>query len=328
MAFKEWDKLSIRTGSGSECAAIAPVIVSASRSTDIPGFYSKWFIDRLNQGHVVWVNPFNRRSQYVSFQETRVIVFWTKNPEPIRHYLNEIDQKGIHYYFQYTLNDYENEGFEPGVPLIEKRIETFCRLSEKLGKARVIWRFDPLILTHSSGVEELLEKIRGIGDQIHAFTENLVISFVDINAYRKVRNNFRSHHIDGREFDAQKMADLAKGLESLNQSWKLKIATCGETADLKRYGICHNRCIDGALMVRLFQADTRLMTFLGYRKGVIPGCDDWAYLKDKGQRKACGCIVSKDIGMYGTCGHGCVYCYASRFPGSAPKNRDNRDGLF
>jgi len=315
MAFKEWDKLSIRTGSGSECVAIAPVIISASRSTDIPGFYSKWFVDRLNQGHVVWVNPFNRRSRYVSFEKTRVIVFWTKNPEPILRYLNEIDQKDIHYYFQYTLNDYENEGFEPGVPLIEKRIETFCRLSEKLGKARVIWRFDPLILTHKLGVDELLEKIRGIGDQIHAFTEKLVISFVDIDAYRKVRNNFRNHHIDGREFDSQNRANLAQGLEALNQSWNLKISTCGETADLKSYGIGHNRCIDDALMVRLFQADTRLMSFLGYRKGIIPGCDDWDYMKDKGQRKACGCIVSKDIGMYDTCGHGCIYCYASRFPG-------------
>ena len=157
MAFKEWDKISIRTASGLECVAIAPVIISASRSTDIPGCYSKWFIDRLNQGDVVWVNPFNRRSQHVSFEKTRVIVFWTKNPDPIVRYLNEIDQKDIHYYFQYTLNDYENEGFEPNVPLIEKRIDTFYRLSEKLGKERVIWRFDPLILTHTLGVDELLE---------------------------------------------------------------------------------------------------------------------------------------------------------------------------
>jgi hypothetical protein len=313
MPFKEWNKISIRTGLGFECVAIAPVIISASRSTDIPGFYSKWFVDRLNQGHVPWVNPFNRRSQYISFENTRVIVFWTKNPDPIFPCLNEIDQKGIHYYFQYTLNDYVNEGFEPKVPLIEKRIESFCRLSEKLGKERVIWRFDPLILTQALGVDELLEKIKVVGDQIHAFTEKLVISFVDINAYRKVRNNFRNHHVDGREFNLQDMTQLAQGLLALNQSWNLEIATCGETADLKRYGIAHNRCIDDALMVRLFQADTRLMSFLGYQKGVSPGSDEWDYMKDRGQRKACGCIVSKDIGMYDSCGHGCIYCYANRF---------------
>ena len=319
MAFKKWDKISIRTGIGSECVAIAPVIISASRSTDIPAYHPEWFIDRLNQGHIEWVNPFNGSSQLVSFEKTRVIVFWTKNPDPLISYLDKIDQKGIHYYFQYTLNDYENEGFEPHVPLIGKRIESFCRLSEKLGKERVIWRFDPLILTCSVGVDELLEKIRGVGDQLHAFTEKLVISFVDINAYKKVQINFRNHHVDGREFDSQDMARLAQGLSALNQSWNLKISTCGETADLKRYGIMHNRCIDGALMVRLFQADTQLMSFLGYQKVDCPGSDDWTRMKDKGQRKACGCIVSKDIGRYDTCGHGCIYCYANRFSGNASK---------
>ena len=306
-------------GMGSECVAIAPVIISASRSTDIPAYHPEWFIDRLNQGHVEWVNPFNGRSQLVSFEKARVIVFWTKNPDPLISYLDKIDQKGIHYYFQYTLNDYENEGFEPNVPLIGKRIESFCRLSEKLGKERVIWRFDPLILTRSVGVDELLEKIRGVGDQLHAFTEKLVISFVDINAYKKVQINFRNHHVDAREFDPQDMARLAQGLSALNQSWNLKISTCGETADLKRYGIVHNRCIDGALMVRLFQADTQLMSFLGYQEADCPGSDDWTRMKDKGQRKACGCIVSKDIGRYDTCDHGCIYCYANRFSGNASK---------
>jgi hypothetical protein len=319
MTFKAWDKIFIQTDTGSECVAIAPVIISASRSTDIPAYYPEWFIDRLNQGHVEWVNPFNGRSQLVSFEKTRVIVFWTKNPDPLISYLDEIDQKGIRYYFQYTLNDYESEGFEPNVPLIGKRMESFWRLSEKLGKERVIWRFDPLILTRSVGVDELLEKIRGVGDQIHTFTEKLVISFVDINAYKKVQINFRKHHVDGREFDSQDMARLAQGLSALNQSWNLKISTCGETADLKRYGIVHNRCIDGALMVRLFQADTQLMSFLGYQKVDYPGSDDWTRMKDKGQRKACGCIVSKDIGRYDTCDHGCIYCYANRFSGNASK---------
>jgi hypothetical protein len=320
MTFKEWEKITIRTGVGSECMAIAPVIISPSRSTDIPGFHSRWFINRLNQGHVVWINPFNGRSQYVSFEKTRVIVFWTKNPEPMVNYLDEIDQKGIHYYFQFTLNNYDNEGFEPKVPRIGKRIDTFRKLSEKLGKERVIWRFDPLILTQSLGVEDLLEKIRGVGDQIHAFTEKLVISFVDIHAYRKVRNNFRKLHVDGREFNSQDMVQLAQGLSGLNQSWNLKISACCESVDLKSYGIDPNRCIDDALMVRLFHTDDKLMSFLGDRKGMSPGCDDWGYMKDRGQRKACGCIVSKDIGMYDTCGHGCIYCYASRSAAATFRN--------
>ena len=313
---KGWDKIPLQTGLGSDSTAIAPIIVSASRSTDIPGCYAKWFIDCLDRGHVLWVNPFNRRTQVVSFEKTRVIVFWTKNPEPLLPFLDEIDRKGIHYYFQYTLNDYEAQRFEPHVPPIEKRIETFCRLSEQLGKARVIWRFDPLILTDTLGVDELLEKIRGVGDRLHEFTEKLVISFVDIAIYRKVRNNFRSHHVNGREFNPEQIAQLAQGLQELNRLWRLDMATCGETADLENYGITHNRCIDDALMIRLFKDDLRLMSFLGYQQGeVFPG-DKRIYLKDKGQRKACGCIVSKDIGRYDTCGHGCIYCYANHFSGS------------
>ena len=313
MRFQGWEKISLPAGSGVEIMAIAPVIVSASRSTDIPGFHAEWFMDCLHRGHVVWINPFNRRSQMVSFEKTRVIVFWTKNPEPILPYLDDIDRKNIHYYFNYTLNDYEAQGFEPHVPPIEKRMDTFCRLSDRLGKERVIWRFDPLILTDTLRVDELLDKIRIIGDRLHPFTEKLVISFVDIDHYRKVRNNLRNHHIEAHEFDMQQIAQLAQGLQSLNRSWHLNIATCGETVHLEHDGITHNRCIDDVLMIRLFKDDSRLMSFFGYREGVSSQSEGRIYLKDKGQRKACGCIVSKDIGMYDTCGHGCLYCYATHF---------------
>lgn len=312
MAFKGWEKIPIRTDSGSECEAIAPVIISASRSTDIPGFFAEWFMDRLRLGHLVWLNPFNRRLVHVSFQNTRVIVFWSKNPAPILGCLNEIDSRRIHYYFQFTLNDYEREGFEPGVPLLEKRMETFCRLSERLGKERVVWRFDPLILTRSLGVDELLEKIRRIGDLLHAFTETLVFSFVDIDIYKKVRNTLQKHQMDAREFDRADMIRFARGLSELNRSWNLNLASCGEAEDLAGYGIGHSRCIDDRLLIRLFHQDEGLMSFMGYRKGQPPGGDVRVYLKDKGQRKACGCFVSKDIGSYGTCGYGCIYCYANR----------------
>ena len=110
---------------GKTVEASAPVIVSASRSTDIPAFYSDWFINRFREGYVVWRNPFNQQPMYISFKNTKVIVFWTKNPKPLIPYLHELDEKGIHYYFQFTLNDYVAEGFEPKVPSVEQRVETF-----------------------------------------------------------------------------------------------------------------------------------------------------------------------------------------------------------
>ena len=139
----------ITTDSGEQVEALAPIIISASRSTDIPAFYAKWFFNRLAKGYCVWYNPFNRRKMYVSFERCKAIVFWTKNPKLILPYLHELDRRGIHYYFQFTLNDYVSEGFEPNVPSVTQRVETFRELSEMIGKERVIWRFDPLIMTPS-----------------------------------------------------------------------------------------------------------------------------------------------------------------------------------
>ena len=113
------DKVNIRTQNGELVEASAPVIISASRSTDIPAYFAKWFINRLEKGYCVWYNPFNQKPSYVSFAKTKVVVFWTKNPAPMIPYLPELDKRGIHYYFQVTLNDYEKENFEPNVPKLE-----------------------------------------------------------------------------------------------------------------------------------------------------------------------------------------------------------------
>ena len=183
-------KANIHTDKQKYVEAIAPIIISASRSTDIPAFYAKWFFNRLAKGYCVWYNPFNRQQKiYVSFARCKVIVFWTKNPKPILPYLHELDERGIHYYFQVTLNDYVNEGFEPNVLSVEERIKTFRELSERIGRERVIWRFDPLILAPTITPRMLLSRIWKIGNQLKGYTDKLVFSFVDVKTYRKVQNN-------------------------------------------------------------------------------------------------------------------------------------------
>ncbi len=303
-------RLQIVDYSGMSREAQAPVIVSASRSTDIPAFFSRWFMNRLRKGHVVWRNPFNGKPLYVSFAKTRVLVFWTKDPRPLLAYLDEIDAMGIHYYFQFTLNDYAPEGLEPNVPPLSQRVETFQALSERLGKKRVIWRFDPLMLTDTLTVERLADRIAGVAARIRGCTERLVISFADIGVYRKVRNSLARAHVSYREFTPELMVEVAQRLQSLNRDWGLKLATCAEAVDLEPYGIGHNRCIDDRLLIELFPQDGRLMDFLGVEAGLF-AAPSRPYLKDKGQRKACGCIVSKDIGRYDTCRHLCAYCYAN-----------------
>jgi len=324
MVFKGWEKAEIKTDEGEKQTGIAPLIISASRSTDIPAFYSKWFANRLEAGYCLWINPFNRKAQYISFDKTRFVVFWSKNPAPIIQHLHLLDEKDIGWYFQFTVNDYEEEGFEPNVPRLDDRIETFAMLSEKAGKERVVWRFDPLILTDKLRPTDLLAKIKRIGDQIHNYTEKLVISFADIGTYAKVKRSLKSAGVNWQEFTSQTIGEIAAGVSDLAKGWGLKVATCGEIVDLEKYGIAHNRCIDDELIMRISDSDKELAEFLGYDTGQVSlfashvssnqGTDRKQQghpLKDKGQRKECGCIVSKDIGQYNTCGHLCVYCYAN-----------------
>lgn len=312
-----WNKEKIAISNGEMVDAISPIIISASRSTDIPAFYSDWLIKRIDAGYVKWKNPFNGVYSYVSFRNARLFVFWSKNPKPMMKYLDMFDQKGFNYYFQFTLNDYDRENLEPNVPNVENRIETFIKLSERIGKGKVIWRFDPLILTDKIDVESLLRKIEGIGEKINAYTEKLVFSFADIKVYNKVQNNLRKQSIKYLEFNLSIMNDFAAKLNELNKKWNLEIATCAEKIDLDKYGIKHNRCIDDDLIIKLFSNDKALMDYLGFK--VIPAdifnnnptIVKKRDLKDKGQREFCGCILSKDIGEYNTCPHLCEYCYAN-----------------
>ena len=340
MTVKSWDKTTLvlkndqsnrespqNKSSFQIVEAIAPVIISASRPTDIPAFYADWFIDRFRKGYMKWVSPFNLKEQYISFDKTRVFVFWSKNPKKIIQYLPEIDAKNINYYFLFTLNDYENENLEPNIPPLESRIKTFIELSEKIGKDRVIWRFDPLILSDSITMEKLLQKIKNVGDNIHNFTNKLVISFVDINMYKKVQQNLNKAGLsDYREFTEEEKIIFAQKLVELNQNWNLSLYTCAEKIDLTKFGIEKNSCIDYFLLLNLFSDDRELKKFLqpSIQTQLISfdPRKNARLLKDPGQRSECGCIYSKDIGQYNTCMHLCSYCYANHSPSLVRKNYD------
>jgi hypothetical protein len=290
-------KGSVITDEGDEVSAVCPVIISASRSTDIPAYYAEWFVHRLSKGYIRWVNSFNPNLlYYVSFEKTRAIVFWSKNPKPLFPYLDTLDSVVSTYYFQYTLNDYENEGFEPSVPSLDDRIATFIALAQRLGKNRVIWRFDPVLLSPSLDMKTLLTRIAYIGDRISPYTEKLVFSFVD-TSYAKVKRQSDNYFF--RTPTSEEKEEFIKGLIYLNQRWHLVLASC---ADGTSYGteIEHNSCIDAVLLRRICRDDEVLLRYLD-KAG-----------KDPGQRPACRCIRSKDIGQYDTCLHGCVYCYATR----------------
>ena len=254
-----WEKEEIEIADGTKVLAQMPVIVSASRSTDVPAFYADWFMERLKSGYVKWFNPFNGLPLYVGFRKTRLIVFWSKNPRPMLAYLEELDRLIPNYYFQFTLNDYDAERIEPHVPPVSARVETFRQLSERLGCDRVVWRFDPLILTDKLGVKDLLEKVKRLGDQIVPFTSRLVFSFIDIAAYKKVAANMERGGVQAREFTPDEMEEMAAGIGSLVKEWGITAGTCGELRDLDRYGIEHNRCVDDRLIMKCFHHDHALI---------------------------------------------------------------------
>lgn len=335
MAKKQQDRY-VELDNGEMAKATFPVVVSASRSTDIPAFYADWFFHRLDKGYSAWTNPFNGVKSFVGYADTKFIVFWSKNPRPLLKHLDELKKRGIGCYIQYTLNDYEEEGLERGVRPLAERIETFKLLVERLGKGAVVWRFDPLILTDKIDTDKLLCKIENIGDQLREYTEKLVFSFADIESYKKVKNNLQKSHIKYIDWTKSQMEDFAKRLVVLNKSkgWNFELATCGEIADLD--GVEHNHCVDDKLMVRFGYKSPELMKFLGaeivdggYTNSLFTEIDpveipaDAISLengqhaiirknnKDKGQRIACGCMKSKDVGEYNTCPHLCEYCYAN-----------------
>ena len=191
---------------GQEVEALSPVVISASRATDLPAFYSKWFMNRLREGYTVWKNPFNQQKSYISFKNCRAIVFWSKNPLPLIPYLDEIDRQGINYYFQFTLNDYERECLELGVPPLSERVETFITLSNKLGKDRVIWRFDPIIMLPNLTPREILIKIWNISKLLQRESSSISIQ----------RNGADVSHA---AFKASGVSTCEKSLRFSNYGW-------------------------------------------------------------------------------------------------------------
>jgi len=319
-----WKKVPIQTSQG-QVNGIAPEIISASRATDIPAFYADWFFHRLEAGYVKWLNPFSGKAQFISLANARAVVFWSKNPKPIMPHLHVLDERGLGYYLHFTLNDYEDEGLEPGVPSLTSRIDTFRSLADRLGPERVIWRFDPLIQTDSIDTARLLAKIARIGERLSGYTTKLVFSLADVAIYKKVQNNLKRCGVAHREFSTTDVQELAAGIARLCQGWNMAARTCAQDIDLSAHGIGRNKCVDDDLILKVTGNHEGILRLFGMDRqeqlSLLADGDRAARLKDPGQRKACRCVISKDIGQYNTCPHGCVYCYANTSRAVVAANR-------
>ncbi|MBN1165757.1 MAG: DUF1848 domain-containing protein [Methanospirillaceae archaeon] len=282
---------------------IHPVIISASRATDIPAWYMDWFIDRIQKGSISWTNPYKRtQKQIIHFDAARIIVFWTKNPAPLIPYLSFLHDRGYFVLVLITLNNYEPESFEPNLPPLSFRIQSLIDVSKHLSKEQIIWRYDPIIITDSIRAHEALRRIEEIGSQVTPYVSKMIFSFVQINRYKHLKKkSIRFPDYQIREVTQLERDTVLQGLFSLKNRWDIPIQACGERDDYSSFGIGKARCIDADHLIQICQDDSGLCAYLDRNRK-----------KDPGQRALCSCIKAKDIGQYSTCMHLCAYCYANR----------------
>lgn len=264
------------------------MILSVSRRTDIPAFYSDWFFNRLKEGFVDVPNPFNANQISritLSPESVDCFVFWTKNPKPMIERLNELDE--YNYYFQYTITPYGKD-VETGFPNKKEATKTFIELSEKIGKEKVILRYDPIFINKKYTVDYHIKAFESLCEKIRGYSEKCVISFIDL--YKKTERNTKVLNLSKiSDLDVEK---IAKNFSIIGKKYNISIETCSEKYNLEKYGINHGKCIDDNLVSRI----------LGFEIDIE---------KDPYQREECGCVKSIDIGEYNTCKHNCLYCYAN-----------------
>jgi DNA repair photolyase len=265
------------------------MIISASRRTDIPAFYGKWFTERIKEGYTEVRNPYNPNLiRKISLQPADVdcIVFWTRNPGPFLKVLPLL--RPYPFYFLFTITPYGHD-LEPKVPDKNSIGETFRRLSDIIGKERVIWRYDPIIFSDTMDLYYHIRVFEDMAKALSACTSKCVISFLTF--YNKIVRKLMDHKI--RQPETQEMTSLMKSLSHIGHAYGLEIASCASEIAGEEYGVKPNRCIDNE--------------FISHLSGkILP------YSKDKNQRVACGCHESVDIGTYNSCGYQCLYCYANK----------------
>lgn len=279
------------------------MILSVSRRTDIPDYYSEWFYNRIKEGIVYVRNPMNiHQVSKINLSPDIVdcIVFWTKNPEPMIKRLDELS--AYNYYFQFTLTGYGKD-MEINIPhKKDKMIPIFQELSDMIGSKKVIWRYDPIIFTKTYTPEYHLEAFEQIASALKGYTDKCVISFVDVYA----KNKKSMEELEAYKFEDLMLMRFTENLSKIAKVNNITVASCAENVDLSQYGIEHNSCIDKKLIEEIIGCKINIG-------------------KDRNQRTDCGCVESIDIGTYNSCKNGCKYCYANYSLNSVINNCNQYD---
>ena len=269
-------------------------IVSASRRTDIPAFYSPWLMNRLREGYALVPNPFNpRQVSRVDLRPERVacLVLVTKDPRPMLPHLDELEERGFRFLFQVTVTGLPRF-LEPGVPDTAAVTAAVRQIAGRIGRGRVAWRFDPILLAGSETADAPNSAFRTIAKQLEGSVDKVIVSFAREYAAVKSRLHAMGKEVTFLGPDPHLKERVAADLAEEAARHRMVIQSCAEPHPLSPFGIAPGKCIDTDQIRELFGVEFRAS-------------------KAQGQRTDCLCARSADIGIYGTCPHRCLYCYAS-----------------
>lgn len=277
------------------------MIINTGGRTDTVQYYTNWLLRRFSEGYALSRNPLfpNKVTRYeLTPEKVDCVVFCSKNYRPILPRLHEITDR-FNTYFHYTITAYGKD-IEPGVPSIEESMETLARLSGQVGKQRVAWRYDPVLLTKEYTIDRHMETFEKMAKALAPYIDRCIFSFVEM--YKKLETNM-PELLPLSEMDKDA---LARGLGGIAGKYGIYLQTCGTNGDYSQYGIHASGCMT--------------LDILGKANGI-----QFKSLKHKGLREGCHCIESRDIGAYDTCLNGCKYCYANKNPKKAFENYKDHD---
>ncbi|MDD5960099.1 MAG: DUF1848 domain-containing protein [Methanobrevibacter wolinii] len=272
------------------------MILDVSSRTDIPSFYSKWLLKRFKEGYVYVKHPMypNKISKLeLDNKLIDCVVLCSKNYKPLLKDIDKITNK-FNTYFFYTITAYDKE-IEPKVPKIDESIDTLIKLSKKVGKERITWRYDPILITEKYTIEKHKKCFKYLGSKLSPYIDRCIFSFVDM--YKKLEKNM-PEIIPLTQEDKN---IIAKNLGYIAKKYDFIIQTCATDYNYEKYGIKQSACRD--------------LNILGKANNI-----KFRNLKHKGTRPGCHCIETRDIGEYDSCLNGCKYCYANKTPKKAVFN--------
>ena len=276
------------------------MILNTGSRTDIPAFYSDWFYNRIQEGYCLVRNPYypEQVTKYVlSPQVIDAIVFCTKNPQPMLDRLSMLSQYCTFWFV--TITPYEQD-IEPYVPHWSKVIDSFRYLSRQVGVDRMSWRYDPVFISQKYSVSYHIERFEQMAEDLQGYTRQCVVSFIDL--YEKTKRNFPQ----ARSVTAAQQEQLIEAFSKIAAAKGMQIHLCCEDRALTRANVDADGCLSQTVLERAIGSALH-----------VP--------KKKMARDACSCLLGADIGMYNTCGHGCLYCYANYDNESVRVNRKLHD---